>query len=250
MKRLGRFCLGLLAALAMPASAEDKTPVRIVGAVSPGILFESPGGQPQGLAVDVVQRIFETLQDPYEIVILPPARALKEIESGTAQIMIWTNKRTAPFGKMRVSSQPILVDYLVLATRAGNAVAWNGDINSLTGLRIGTVRGVEHGERIDIARHNLDLDEREDLDTALRLLKAHRLDVVLTDQRSFDVVVRRHRPRDFVLLEPDVDRVAGYFRFADGTQNQPLIDRFNAALDNLVLDGIIADLNRHYGLRF
>lgn len=51
-------------------------------------------------------------------------------------------------------------------------------------------------------------------------------------------------------LDPDVDRVAGCFRFADGDAVLPLIERFNAALDNLVLDGIVADLKRQYGLRF
>lgn len=257
MTRLGLYCLGLLALLVEPAGmarsarAEDSALVRIVGAASPGILFEGSAGKPSGLAADIIARIFTTLQQPYEIVILPAARARSEIERGTAHIMIWTNKRTADFGKVRVSSQSILVDHLVVVARSGEDIAWNGDINSLAGLKIGTVRGVEYGERIDVARHNLALDEREDLETALRLLEADRVDIVLTDQRSFDAVALRQQDvRPFTILSPDVDRVAGYFRFADGDAVLPLIERFNAALDNLVLDGIIADLNRKYGLRF
>ena len=191
------------------------------------------------------------MQQPYSIVILPAARAKSEIERGTAQIMIWTNKRTADFGKTRVSSQPILIDHLVLVARVGVPIAWNGDINSLSGLKIGTVRGVEHGERVDIAKHNLALDERGDLETALRLLAADRVDVVLTNQRSFDAfALRQQGVRPFEVLPPDVDRVAGYFRFTEGEAVLPLIERFNAALDNLVLDGIVADLNQKYGLRF
>jgi ABC-type amino acid transport substrate-binding protein len=254
MTRLGLYCLGLLVLLAQPAGmaisaqADNGTKVRVVGAASPGILFEGPAGTPTGLAADIVASIFETLQQPYEIVILPAARARSEIERGTAHIMIWTNKRTADFGKVRVSSQSILVDHLVLVARTGDPIAWNGDINSLSGLTIGTVRGVEYGERVDIAKHNLALDEREDLETALRLLEADRVDVVMTDQRSFDAIAAQQQ--GFTILPPDVDRVAGYFRFADGDAVLPLIERFNGALDNLVLDGIIADLNRKYGLRF
>ena len=70
----------------------------------------------------------------------------------------------------------------------------------------------------------------------------------MTDQRSFDAIAAQRQ--GFTILPPDVDRVAGYFRFADGDAVLPLIERFNGALDNLVLDGIIADLNKKYGLRF
>ena len=209
-------------------------PVSIVGTTF-AKLFEAAAssggaaeGKPQGLAVDLLDAILVPAGYQPRYALYPWLRAQSMIERGPAQILIGPYRTPERERQMRFSRQAFYEDSLVFYARRREEGLWWGDFHALRSLRIGSVQGWVYGEGFEQARAALDVTPVRDLNTALRMLQARRLDLIAANQRNSEPVIQELGLRDQVALcVPPFAQLRGHFAFstdAAGAAWQALID--------------------------
>lgn len=230
------------------ARAAARRPVTVVGTTFARLYEPGPDGQPQGLAVDLLDAILlpAGLSPRYEL--LPWARAQTMIELGGADVLVGPYRTAEREKRMRFSREGFAEDALVFYARRREQGLWWGDFDALKALRIGTVQGWTYGERFEQARARLRLSVVRDLPAALRMLELRRLDLVAANQRNSEPVIEALQLTSRVqLCLPPFGHLRAHFAFRldEGAPLQALVD---SGLQRLRASGQLLQLTLRRGV--
>ncbi|WP_026617945.1 substrate-binding periplasmic protein [Ensifer aridi] len=231
----------ILALFLALSSAADAETIHFLTEEYPPYNFSGENG-PSGASVDQVALIMNTLDLPYEINILPWARAFALAENQPHHCVFTAGHDAARDGKFKWV-EPLLVDHMIMVRHKESAVAPQS-LQEAKQFVIGTQREdfsagylKERGfQRIDYAAS---------LDSTLKKLIAGRIDLMMTSEKTFESMRTDGKPIEAALvLEGKQYGIACHKDMAGET-----IARMQTELDRLIADGTQDRIFERYGLR-
>lgn len=243
-----RALCALLLGCACAAALQAQTlPVRI-GAEDDWAPFSSAKeGQPQGMAVDLVQAIFAEAGIALELVPLPYARCMEEARRARLAGCFDTLPDAALRQDFLFHAQPLFVDELWVLGRA-SSTARNLTVADLAGKRVIVTHGYTYGDAFES-------------NTAIQRIRAphdiNALRMLLADRGEFAVVYRRitrHLERGAAQdlrgqFKPvgKLEDAALYLSFSRKYPDvQELVRRFDAAHLRLRQNGTLQKIERRW----
>lgn len=152
----------------------------------------STKGQPVGFAVDLVRAAWAAVGVDVELVPLPYARCMKEVDRGVLAGCFDTLRDPVLESKYRWHQQPLFTARIGIYGRIEDGAAPMGlTLTSLRGKRIGTTHGYDYGAAFDRDTSMLRDVAPSDL-SSLRKLVAGRVDYALVFDRVANSIARAH----------------------------------------------------------
>lgn len=227
------FFLGLL------AEAEAHT-IKFATEEYPPYNFSTRNG-PSGASVDQVKLIMERLKWSFTIEMLPWARAVMLAETDPTYC-VFTTGHDSGRDKSFQWVEPLLVDHMVMVRRAGSDIA----PQSLEDARRFTV-GTQHEDfSASYLRENgfRKIDYASGLDSSLKKLLAGRIDLMMTSEKTFEVMRAEGKPVEAALvLEGKLYGIACHRDMPGDT-----IADMQRELDRLIGNGAQDEIFKRYGL--
>ncbi|MCA1490850.1 substrate-binding periplasmic protein [Sinorhizobium alkalisoli] len=197
---------------------------------------------PGGASVDQVALIMKALDLPYDIEVLPWARAFALAERQPFHC-VFTTGHDAERDRIFKWIEPLLVDHMVMVRRK-DATAAPKSLEEAKHFVIGTQRGdfsagylKEHGfQRIDFAAT---------LDSTLKKLLAGRVDLMMTSEKTFETMRAGGTPVEAAL------RLDGkqYGIACHKDMPEEIVSRMQVELHRLIANGTQDRIFEAYGLR-
>lgn len=204
-------------------------------------------GKPVGLAVDLARAAWAAAGVDVELVSLPYARCMKEVDNGTLAGCFDTLRDARTEGKYLWHKRPLFKARIAIYGRVQGATATRVEPADLLGRRVGVTNGYDYGEAFDNDSRMVRDVAPSDL-ISLRKLVAGRVDYVLVYDRVAQEIARVHPElgqafvQRGVLVEPLL-----YLSF---TKRQPglrtLIARFDAGLEKIYKSGEYARIEARW----
>ena len=229
-------------ALGLPAWAQAQ-PVLAVGATFARLFMPGPQGRPQGLAVDLLERILLPLGQAPRYELYPWLRAQAMLAQGQAQILIGPYRTPEREALMRFSQQAFYEDAMLFYVRREALDLWRGDYAALAGLRVGVVQGWVYGAEFEQRRAQLRPEPLRDLATGLRMLERGRLDLLAANERNAQPVLEALGLGQALLpCRTPLGRLRGHFAFGLDEAGALWRQRVDAGLARLRASGELATL--------
>ncbi|MCA1442794.1 transporter substrate-binding domain-containing protein [Ensifer sp. IC4062] len=202
----------------------------------------STGSGANGASVEQVALIMEAVDLPYEIKVLPWARAYTLAESHAFHC-VFTTGHDAERDRKFKWIEPLLVDHLTLVRRKGAAIALQ-TIDEAKQFVVGTQR--EDFSAAYLKAHGFEkIDYAANLDSTMKKLAAGRIDLLMTSEKTFETMRADGKPVEAALvLEGKQYGIACQRDMPDET-----VARMQAELDRLIANGTQDRIFRRYGLR-
>lgn len=184
-------------------------------------------GKPAGFAVDLARAAWAAAGVDVELVPLPYARCMKEVDNGTLAGCFDTLRDARNETKYRWHKQPLFKARIAIYGRSNQSGSKVG-LQALRGTRVGVTNGYDYGEAFDSDPYMLRDVSSSDL-TSLRKLVAGRVDYALVFDRVASYIASQHPElapgfkQRGVLVEPQL-----YISFA---RDFPGIERTIAQFD-------------------
>jgi polar amino acid transport system substrate-binding protein len=195
-----------------------------------------------GASVDQVALITQAVKLPYEIEVLPWARAFALAESEPFHC-VFTTGHDAERDKNFKWIEPLLVDQLIMVRRKDSAIEPRS-LDEAKQFIVGTQREdfsanylKEHGfQKIDYA---------VSLDSTLKKLIAGRVDLMMTSEKTFESMRADGKPIEAALvLEGKQYGIACHKDMPD-----EIVAGLQTELDRLIAQGVQDRIFEHYGVR-
>ncbi len=229
--------------------AQDDTSYTFVGTYYPLILEKDEANKLHGLGVDLLSEISRSLDIKIDILFLPWGRALKMVKDGKADGILGIYKTEERKNFLVYTDLFIKNDDMMVITKSDSEIPWNGELPSLQGQHIITIKFWGYGGKFDAYKHNLDITEASKLSHAIEMLSRNRGDILLANKQSVLYELENMKINsDFSFIEPPVLNVPSYFAFSKIKEDYELQNRFNAALHQLKNSGRLAELVNKYTL--
>lgn len=184
-------------------------------------------GKPAGFAVDLAQAAWAAAGVEVELVPLPYARCMKEVDNNTLAGCFDTLRDARTEAKYRWHKQPLFKARIAIYGRSNQPLT-RVDLKALRGTRVGVTNGYDYGAAFDNDALMLREVSSSDL-TSLRKLVAGRVDYALVFDRVAAHIASTHPElaqgfqQRGVLVEPQL-----YISFA---RDYPGIERTIAKFD-------------------
>ena len=246
-----RFVPPFLLALLLGASTPHAVAVErlAVGANFSRIFEQGSDGQWRGLGVDVLRTLATRAGDTVRFQAYPWPRAQAMVERGQADILIGPYRSSSRLLQFAFLDQPFYRDRLVFYARSRNSVTWAGDVSSLTGRRIVSVRGWHYGARFDQARPLLDVSEVAQVENGLQMLAYGRVDLLATNERNTSALLDSLKLRESVtVLCPEISRLDGYLAFPRTAAFDSARAQYNTLFNQMVRSGELFKLGVRNGV--
>jgi polar amino acid transport system substrate-binding protein len=218
---------------------------------SPPLIENSVSGI-SGLAVDVVRKVFQQMGYTLETKVLPLARALESVRTGTADCAFTLPNAKEYAAFLDFSMESIVPQVVYFYARKDSSAIFNGDFESIRGQRIGTAFKIHYGPRFEAARPRLTVDEALTLEQAFLKLAAGRVDLVPTDSHIATAIMaspslRKYADRIVKLPTPS-ESVPTYVAFSRVRNLTSLRDAFDNALRGFIASQEYRILLSRYGM--
>jgi len=204
-------------------------------------------GKPVGFAVDLARAAWAAAGVELELVPLPYARCMKEVDNGTLAGCFNTLRDARNEAKYRWHTKPLFKARIAIYGRSKPEGAGKVDLPALLGFRIGVTNGYDYGEAFDNDTRMVRDVAPSDL-TSLRKLVAGRVDYALVFDRVAQQIASVHPElaKGFtqrgVLVEPLL-----YISFTTRLPGlEALIARFDAGLDKVRKSGEYARIEARW----
>ncbi|MBU3916289.1 transporter substrate-binding domain-containing protein, partial [bacterium] len=190
-----------------------------------------------GVLVEIVQTVFKNAGVPLELRFLPFKRALAWTKTGNIDGLFnfYKNSERLDFYDY---SHPIIQNPLVFFVRRDSIRVFNGDLSSLSGLRIGVLRGYTYGMEFD----NSDLfvkDEADSHPSNFKKLTHARIDVYPCDRLVGIFTARQEKVMIELKMLPIPLRVMdGHIGFTKG-KHQKVLAKINPIIAKMRQTGEI-----------
>jgi polar amino acid transport system substrate-binding protein len=238
----GAFCVLGLAAVG--ACAADRLRIGAEDDWRPYSYLED--GKPVGLAVDLAKAAWAAAGVDVELVPLPYARCMKEVDNGLLAGCFDTLRDARTETKYRWHKEPLFKARIAIYGRKSQPDA-RMDLQALRGFRVGVTNGYDYGEAFDNDSSMLRDMSSSDL-TSLRKLAAGRVDYALVYDRVAKQIAKQHPElasnfkQRGVLVEPQL-----YISFArDFPGIADTISRFDAGLEKVRKSGEYARIEARW----
>jgi polar amino acid transport system substrate-binding protein len=236
----------LLGASVSPAVAVERL---AVGTNFSRIFEQGSDGQWRGLGVDVLRTLAARAGDTVRFQSYPWPRAQAMVERGQADILIGPYRSPARLKQFAFLDQPFYRDRLVFYARSRHDVPWAGDVGTLAGRRIVSVRGWHYGTRFDQARPLLDISEVAQVENGLQMLVHGRVDLLATNERNTTALIDSLRLREAVtVLCPEIGRLDGYLAFPREAAFAAARTQYNTLFNQMVRSGELFKLGVRNGV--
>ena len=255
LKSTNPFLLVLFAVFTVlfaPVRASAAEPVLFVGTTFHSILETGPEGTPQGVAVDLLNRISKMTGDEFDIQIKPWRRAMEMVRDGKATGLIGPYKSPEREEFLTYTDTHIYEDRMVFLSRKGACkTRWNGDLNTLHSIKILAVGGWDYGPDFKALQNAHPAEIIASASTAVGMLANNRAELLAFNERNGLAEIRIQGVQDLIeVCEPHFASKQGYYAFTHQGYDEELFTRFNSALTKLLDDGTIRQFNQKHGLAF
>ncbi|TCN32367.1 substrate-binding periplasmic protein [Sinorhizobium americanum] len=226
--------------LGLSAAAQAET-IHFVTEEYPPYNFSTAKGA-SGASVDQVALIMKAVDIPYEIEVLPWARAFALAESEPFHC-VFTTGHDAERDRKFKWVEPLLVDHMIMVRHRDSAIALR-TLDEAKQFIVGTQREdfsanylKEHGfQKIDYAAS---------LDSTLKKLIAGRVDLMMTSEKTFETMRAEGKPVEAALvLEGKQYGIACHTDMPD-----EIVTRMQVELNRLIATGIQDRIYEQYSLR-
>jgi polar amino acid transport system substrate-binding protein len=230
--------LALFLALSSAAHAET---IHFLTEEYPPYNFSGDSG-PSGASVEQVALMMKTLDLPYEISILPWARAFALAENQPRHCIFTTGHDAARHEKFKWV-EPLLVDHMIMVRRKESAVAPRS-LQEAKQFVVGTQR--EDFSAAYLKQNGFKkIDYAANIESTLKKLVAGRIDLMMTSEKTFETMRAAGSPVEAALvLEGKQYGIACHKDMPGET-----IALMQTELDRLIADGTQDRIFRRYGLR-
>jgi len=218
----------------------------------PPLIQKGSDGQAEGLAVEVVTRVFHQLGHTVKIEIYPWGRALAMARNGLADCVFTIYQSPEREEFLDFSRESIIPQIVYLYTRKDSSVQFNGDLHALKGLRVGTAYKVNYGPKFEQARAWLDIQEAPDIEVNFRKLAMGRVDVVPSNLYTATSTLALPSLHPYAgrvsKLPTPIENVASHIAFSKAKNLTVLRDAVDVELKRTIASGIYPTLLRKYGI--
>lgn len=204
-------------------------------------------GKPVGFAVDLARAAWAAAGVELELVSLPYARCMREVDNGTLAGCFDTLRDARTEDKYLWHKRPLFKARIAIYGRNQGVGSTRVELADLLGRRIGVTNGYDYGEAFDNDTRMVRDVAPSDL-ISLRKLVAGRIDYALVYDRVAQEIARVHPQlaEGFVLrgtlVEPPL-----YLSFSKRRPGlEPLIARFDAGLDKIHKSGEYARIEARW----
>ncbi len=247
MKKL-LFVMALFFICVVPCIAADKV---ITAACDPWPPFIDQGAPGEGLSLEIIRAAYSTQGYTVEMKYLPWARAEDGVKKGKIDILppTWmTEKRKAYF----LFSEPYAVNQIKFIKHVDDPFEYEG-MESLTGKRIGTVRGYAYGDEFMNAT-NFKREEANDFIVNVKKLThaSKRIDLSIEDEIVARIKITKEHPELLSKIRFTQKALSSNKLYvAVGLANprhKELIQAFNKGLATIKENGSYAKIFDKFGL--
>jgi polar amino acid transport system substrate-binding protein len=243
--------LGMLALAGLPLAALGET-YSCVSFEYPPLIHQAAGGPPQGLAVEIVDRVFRKLGDTMQIRIFPWARALAMVGQGNADCIFTLYHAPERELFLDYSNEALVPQIIYFYARKGVLVEFDGDMASIKGFSVGTAHQINYGPKFEQARPRLNIDEAPTIEQNFMKLARGRVDLVPSNLYTASSTLALASMKDYadriVKLPVPVESVMSYIAFSKARKLTTLRDRFDVELRKFVLSDEYHRLLQRYNI--
>ena len=224
--------LVLLAALGAAPPARAAGPLTVVYTEWFPYTY-TENGTARGFEIEILREVLADMGRTAEFVEFPWKRCLNSLAEGQADAlvsMLKTPEREAftIFPEENISVSRTV--FFTAALPAGRAAAYDGDLASLRGLRVGVIMGFSYGEAFDHAEF-LDKEPAVDVDILINRVVNGRNDLAAENEAVAKASATRLGVRDRLLfLEPPIHTQNLYVGFSRAKGHARLAEEFSRAL--------------------
>lgn len=246
MKKSIFFVLLVLFAATM-SFAGEKT---ITAAADPWPPFVDPSHPKEGLSLEIVRAAFKTQGYNVKMEYVPWARAIKGVKNGKYDILpnTWVTEERKGF---LVYSDPYAANKIKFVKRKEDPFEFNG-LQSLTGKKIGTVRGYGYDTDFLSATNFIKDDSNNMMQNIMKLIKK-RVDLTLGDEIVARMTIAKDNPEYLNQLSFTENSLASNdLHITSGLKNprhKEIINSFNKGLKAIKGNGVYKAILKEYGVK-
>jgi polar amino acid transport system substrate-binding protein len=238
-------CFGLL----ICAVTAKATTLELVTLQYPPYQYEE-NGQIKGMVVEIVKEVFRRMQQPVNIRLMPWARSIKMIETGTADA-IFTTYKTAEREVFADYSKVVLMPQTVALFVLKDAdIKFDGDLQKLASYSFGVVNKVSYGDVFDNAVKNNLIKAPDTTNTGeqnIDKLLAKRFDILVSNRYGALNILKHKDAMDKVReLTPEVQAIPSYIAFSKKRNLDSVREKFDKILLEIKKDGTYEKIIHEY----
>jgi polar amino acid transport system substrate-binding protein len=214
--------------------------LKLVTLQYPPYEFENDG-KIEGVAVEIVKEIFNRMNQPINIELLPWSRALKLIETGDADGIFTIYKTPERELFAEFSSEILIPQTISLFVLWDSNINFNGDLAKLNEYKFGVVRGVSYGKKFDEALEKNIIKNIEEVNIGeqnfMKLLSS-RVDIVISNKYGAEYIINQiGYSRQIKELYPEVETLPSYIAFSKKRNLSAIKKEFDKILKEMKSDG-------------
>ena len=199
------------------------------------------GGEVQGVAVEIVQEVFNRMKVPIKITLHPWDQSLAMIQKGEADVIFTIFKTPEREAFADYSHEVLMPQVVSLFVTKDSHIVFDGDLNKLSRFTFGVVRTVSYGSLFDDAVKNGVIWSIETSETGeenmKKLLQGH-CDILVSNRYGALHILKKTNKIDHVReLTPAIQSVPSYIAFSKKRSLTTLRDEFDKILRNMKDDG-------------
>lgn len=231
------------------AATVSARPLELLTLQYPPYEFEEDG-ELKGFVVDIIHAVFQRMDQPINITLLPWARALQMIADGEADAIFTAYKTPEREVFADYSSEILMPQVISLFVRHDSEISFDGDLAKLSGYSFGAVRGVSYGMIFDQTVQNGVINPPDLAATGeinMEKLLGERFDILVSNKYGALHIQQRMNALDLVReLEPEIESLPSYIAFSKKQNLSAVRDRFDQVLAELKADGTYDWIINHY----
>lgn len=209
------------------------------------IFEQQANGEFTGLGVDILNRFAKQQKVTIHYEIAPWRRAQSMVERGQADILIGPYLNQARQNQLTFSAKAFYRDEIVFYASNASAIPWNGDYQSIKGLRIGKMQGWSYGESFNEQTQLLAINEFVDIKSGIERLSRGDLDLLATNVRNTEATLANIKiPQAIGPIVPIIGIQDGFMAFPKQAQFAPLKQQFDRFFEDMLQSGELANLGK------
>jgi len=236
---LFRLLLALAALLTASVQARAEPVFICLDIANPPFMYANADGKASGVYPAILDEAFRRMDTPVHVEAMPWKRALALAFEGKSGIGgIYRNSARL---KTMDFSDVLYVERILVVTLAARKIGYTS-IASLTGLRVGVLRGWSYGDAFDKARSEglFTIEEVDGDGQNLAKLQAGRIDAMIGVKENLEMHLSSSGKRElFTVHSIPLAENESFLAFAKSSSKKDLLARFNAALAQMRSDGTL-----------
>lgn len=192
----------------------------------------------KGFNVDILKEIFQRMNTPMKISLVPWARGVKMVENGTVDAIFpfFKNEKRLKFTDY---SNTYTSEDTALFVLKNSPIQWDGDLLSLSKYTFGRVRGFSSGPQLDplIESGAIRVEEAVKTVNNIKKLLAGRFDIMVEERHVALYELKKMGRTEDMRQLTIIHKNLSYLGFSKKRKRKTTIEKFNKALREMKEDG-------------